>query len=159
MKHMSEKIIINNNENCFVLECDANVFLNDKMLQISLRRLGYMIINNQISIQFDIEDNVKTLQSIESILKKFSIIYELSDSTANIVSNYKHEMEQFEIFSEKAKKIRNDEFKDNQDLVILFEGFQETLSKKLTNRKLYPLQLLSSFHMAFAQNSCNFSVP
>ncbi len=26
-------------------------------------------------------------------------------------------------------------------------------------RRLYTLQMLSAYHMAFAQNACNFSVP
>ena len=29
----------------------------------------------------------------------------------------------------------------------------------LPNRSLYPLQLLSAYHLAFSQNACNFSVP
>lgn len=29
----------------------------------------------------------------------------------------------------------------------------------MLNRKLYPLQLLASYHLAFSQNGCNFSVP
>jgi hypothetical protein len=156
---MSKTVIIGNNENCFILECDAKVFLQDIMLQISLKRLNYGVINNNIEIPFDIEDNVKTLQDIIAILQEYDILFTLSESTSKIVSNYAHEIEQFEIFTEKARTIRNDEFENNPDLLKLFEKFQNTLKEKITNRKLYPLQLLSSFHMAFAQNSCNFSVP
>lgn len=156
---MGEKIIINNNEICFILQCDAKLFLQDIMLQISLKRLNFNIVNNNIEIPFDIEDNVKTLQDIIAILQEYKIPYILSESTSRMVANYANEIKQFEIFTEKARTIRNDEFENNPDLLKLFEEFQNTLKEKITNRKLYPLQLLSSFHMAFAQNSCNFSVP
>jgi len=62
------------------------------------------------------------------------------------------------VFSENARAIRDNEFKENQSLITQFTEFQEVLTETLT-RKLYHLQLLSSFHMAFAQNSCNFAVP
>lgn len=62
------------------------------------------------------------------------------------------------MFSENARAIRDNEFKENQSLITQFTEFQEVLTETLT-RKLYHLQLLSSFHMAFAQNSCNFAVP
>ena len=56
------------------------------------------------------------------------------------------------------EKIRNDEFSDNIELVRNFKDFKEVLERQFV-RKLYPLQMLSAFHMAFSQHSCNFAVP
>ena len=35
----------------------------------------------------------------------------------------------------------------------------EVIKSEISARTLYPLQLLSAYHLAFSQNSCNFSVP
>lgn len=40
-----------------------------------------------------------------------------------------------------------------------FKSFSDLLVARLPGRQLYPLQLLSAYHMAFSQNSANFSVP
>ena len=59
----------------------------------------------------------------------------------------------FEKFSKKAAEIWNDKFESSE-----FKAFADVISDKLV-RTLYPLQLKSAFHIAFSQNSCNFSVP
>lgn len=60
----------------------------------------------------------------------------------------------FREFSEKARDIR-----DNHPAISEFSRFRDSLTENMPNRRLYPLQLLSAYHMAFAQNECNFSVP
>ena len=40
-----------------------------------------------------------------------------------------------------------------------FKHFETILDNYMTHRHLYPLQMLSAYHMAFSQNACNFSVP
>jgi hypothetical protein len=40
-----------------------------------------------------------------------------------------------------------------------FANFAEVVGERLPGRRLYSLQLLSAFHLAFAQHACNFSVP
>ena len=59
----------------------------------------------------------------------------------------------FKNFSKKAVEIWNDKFESSE-----FKTFADVISDKLV-RTLYPLQLKSAFHIAFSQNSCNFSVP
>lgn len=39
------------------------------------------------------------------------------------------------------------------------EAFAKVVAERLPGRTLYPLQLLSAFHLAFSRNACNFSVP
>ncbi|MBQ9447649.1 MAG: hypothetical protein IJU61_13685, partial [Victivallales bacterium] len=68
--------------------------------------------------------------------------------------DYYEEEKRFAEFSTKALHIRNNEC----DLAE-FKSFTESVSTNLTFRSLYPLQLLSAYHMAFSQNACNFSVP
>lgn len=40
-----------------------------------------------------------------------------------------------------------------------FADFADVVRERLPGRTLYRLQLLSAFHLAFAQHACNFSVP
>ena len=61
---------------------------------------------------------------------------------------------EFQEFGEKAKLI-----KENKCDISDFVAFTESLELNMTNRRLYPLQLLSAYHLAFSQNACNFSVP
>ena len=142
----------------FIITGSINEVLNNKRLILSLKRLDYTISNNQISIPFRKETQINILKELQSLLRKFNFLDELSEKTVKEVISYDREEKSFEEFSNQARWIRNDEFENHPDLIIQFNLFQNALSKLLV-RKLYPLQLLSSFHMAFAQNSCNFAVP
>lgn len=61
--------------------------------------------------------------------------------------------EDFKRFTIESRKIWEDEYKSAE-----LEYFTIAISK-LMKRRLYDLQLRASFHLSFAQNSCNFSVP
>ena len=142
----------------FVISGDTDQLISNKRLKVSLKRLKYTNNGQKILIPFREETQIKTLQEIQRLLIKFGFQQELTENTKNELESYDREEKLFEEFSEKAMSIRNDEFNDKPELVILFEQFQNLLKEKL-DRRLYPLQLLSAFHMAFAQNSCNFAVP
>lgn len=147
-----------NNDNKFILTGDLEPFLQDKRMRLSFSRLNFEIVDNRIEIPFETETKINTLQEIQALLKKFQISDNLSQDTKKDVESYSRELENFKEFSEKAKDIRNNNFSDKPELVESFNEFQKVLKTKLV-RDLYPLQLLSAFHMAFAQNSCNFAVP
>ena len=154
------KIDVEKNEtNCyFVISGKFTEITSNKRLLLSFKRLGYYIENEVIAIPFQEETQIKILQEIQRLLKKFGFTQELTDETKQDVESFEREENLFEEFSQKAKSIRNDEFKGSAELIEKFDFFQKILKIKMT-RSLYPLQLLSAFHMAFAQNSCNFAVP
>ena len=60
----------------------------------------------------------------------------------------------FEEFSRSAEAIWKGEIEPEG-----LNEFTSVLSEVCPSRTLYPLQLLSAFHLAFSQHSCNFSVP
>lgn len=60
----------------------------------------------------------------------------------------------FRRFSVLAENIKNNNCDKNE-----FEYFTSVLHEYMETRHLYPLQLLSAYHLAFSQNGCNFSVP
>lgn len=155
---MSYSIDVNIVDNLFIINGDTESLLQNKRLLISLKRLNYFIESNSVFIPFRDETQIKTLQEIHGLLGKFNYDFQFTKHIQEELKAYSKEEENFEVFSENARAIRDNEFTENMSLVTQFDNFQEVLKETLI-RKLYPLQLLSSFHMAFAQNSCNFAVP
>ncbi|MEQ9467832.1 MAG: SNF2-related protein [Ekhidna sp.] len=142
----------------FILPNSATELTQNKRLLVSLKRLGYSIDSGNIHIPFEESKKISTLDQIQRLLEKFGYSRKLSEETKANVESYEREERYFEYFTEMAESIRNDKFEEYPELVEQFKDFQTVVSEQLT-RTLYPLQLLSAFHMSFAQNSCNFAVP
>lgn len=100
------------------------------------------------------EDTVTVLTKVRNMLIKYKFTEEQSASSSKVLHDFYEEERKFSVFSEKAQKIRDNEC-DTQE----FHDFTDAIAKNLPNRSLYPLQLLSAYHLAFSQNACNFSVP
>lgn len=83
---------------------------------------------------------------------KCSVIF--GEQVDNSMREYENRENLFVQFSSSARNIR-----DNNPNLNEFNAFKESLINNMRNRQLYPLQLLSAYHLAFAQNACNFSVP
>ncbi|MGI5091306.1 DEAD/DEAH box helicase [Treponema socranskii] len=94
------------------------------------------------------------MANISSMLSKYGFIEAQSKSSEKVVRDYYEEERRFAEFSKKALHIRNNECDAEE-----FKHFKDSVAANLTARSLYPLQLLSAYHMAFSQNACNFSVP
>src|ERR1700685_2199355 len=157
---MSQAVVINLDDDAshFELTGDLASLLANTRLVVSLKRLKFKQVDAKLLIPFEEKAKIKTLQELQMLLKKFSLEPQLSEKARSEVANFDREQTSFGEFSEKARDIRNDKFKNRPELVADFDGFQKTLKEKLA-RPLYPLQLLSAFHMAFSQNACNFAVP
>jgi SNF2 family DNA or RNA helicase len=76
------------------------------------------------------------------------------ESFLSAITNELSKQQDFKDFSEKASKIWDGKYDPNH-----FNNFCNVLTNHLTERRLYKYQLLSAYHLAFSQNSCNFSVP
>ena len=142
----------------YTINGNISSLLSNRRLVVSLKRLNFFNNDQLIKIPFDEHSEISILQELQTLFKKFSLKVELTSRIQIQVSNFVREEELFQEFSEKAQRIRNNEFDEYPELVKDFQDFQITVGKKL-KRKLYPLQLLSAFHMSFAQNACNFAVP
>lgn len=142
----------------FVLKGDTKELLKNSRLVFSLKRLKFSQNGEDFSVPFEDHTKIKILQELQMLMEKFSINVALSEETKEEVSSFDREQRTFKEFSEKARDIRSNHFKDKPELVDDFDNFQSVLKKTLV-RPLYPLQLLSAFHMAFSQNACNFAVP
>ena len=148
--------------NSFVLTGDTSCISNKRRARSNFMAIGAEFHNtSQIIIHFSSKDGPANLpnreerfQQIDRLLKKFSIAGTQSPSTEKLLDRINTENKNFSQFSIKAKKIRNNIHTGDD-----FYEFTESVRSELTSRTLYPLQLLSAYHLAFAQNGCNFSVP
>jgi len=155
---MHKDVSIDIQKNRYILSGDIKSILENRRFLLSLKRLHFEQKDKIIKIPFETKTKIVTLQEIQDLLKKFDFVETIQESVQKEISAYHNEQKNFESFSNNAIKIRNDEFSDNPKLVNNFKEFKEVLEKDM-ERILYPLQMLSSFHMAFSQNSCNFAVP
>lgn len=152
------QVAIDIKNNYFVLSGDISNLIDNRRCRFSLEKLNYESMTHVVKIPFEVDKKIDTLKDIQNLLKKFDSKVELCKSVQEEEEAYFREIENFEIFSEKARSIRNYNFDNNPELVADFRNFENTISKNL-KRKLYRLQILSAYHMAFSQNACNFSVP
>ena len=154
----SKNITVDIQDGHFVLRGDVDEFLQNKRLLFSLKRLSFRQTKDGIYIPFEDRKKIAVLQEIQDLLEKFQFSDTLGQSVQQSLSAYHHEQEIFRVHSEKARKIRNDDFARDEELLQGFRKFKSVLEEHM-HRNLYTLQLLSAYHMAFSQNACNFSVP
>jgi SNF2 family DNA or RNA helicase len=110
--------------------------------------------NGRIIIPYQEMDREQLLKKIQNSLEKYGIQQFDSPKIKEVLEHYYIEKENFKIFSDRAKKIWNNEVD-----IPEFKAFKESLEKNLPNRRLQDKQLLAAFHLTFSQNACNFSVP
>lgn len=122
-----------------------------KKYQISqLIYYGYLQYNDN---WIKTSDNIEVdLLKIVDYLNEESVIYSLSENVSCIINNTLKRKQELENTISKAKKIKEDDFLD--DDFFEFKKFSETLP-----RKLKPHQLKSAFHFYTLKNGANFSVP
>ncbi|RYE54892.1 MAG: ATP-dependent helicase, partial [Sphingobacteriales bacterium] len=110
--------------------------------------------NSIIAVPFTPDTRENVLTSIKEALIEHELEVTESERVFGVLKNYYDSLSAFEEFSQKAKGIWNN-LVDRLD----FEKFTTVLRSSFPNRRLYPLQLLASYHLCFSQNACNFSVP
>lgn len=143
---------------------DKEIILsNDIDIIIKNRRIKFYFLNNlkatitdtQIHIPVKDDENIALFikKLTEGLETRYNIEIELSIKASHEMEIFKTERENFKNFSLKALDIRNNNCDADE-----FNKFTNVVFSKM-KRKLYPLQLLSAYHLAFSQNACNFSVP
>ena len=93
-------------------------------------------------------------RTLEKILERIGISIGEADVLSSSMRAVRADEEQFEEFSRLAEAIWHGDVEPEG-----LEGFAITISESCPGRTLYPLQLLSAYHLAFSQHCCNFSVP
>lgn len=113
-----------------------------------------IVEEKRIVISINEDEPFSVLSKISSMLSKYGFSEVQSDSSEQVLQDYFNEEQRFGEFSKKALDIRNNDCNAEE-----FKHFTDAVAEHLPARSLYPLQLLSAYHMAFSQNACNFSVP
>lgn len=142
------------NSNSLIITGEINtIFSNRRATRYIKDNLQYIQDQESLIIYVDHDLN-KTIDRLKKVCEYVSAELVYSGSVSEAVNQYAMEEEKFSEFAEKARLIR-DNCCDHTD----FKVFIDSVSENLKNRSLYELQLLSAYHLAFAQNACNFSVP
>jgi SNF2 family DNA or RNA helicase len=153
---MSKDVSVELLNDNFILKGNLSLLRKNARLSMSLNRLGADIASDSISIPFLKDTKTETLQQINRLFEKFDYSVNYNSDVKEQFDAYHQELSNFKAFSDKAGRIRENDL--NQELVDDFKDFKNILKGNMA-RTLYDLQILSSYHMAFSQNSCNFSVP
>lgn len=151
-----KKLCLESNENggSLIITGDiVSIFNNRRATRYLKDTVKYVKIDNSVVIDADNDIN-KSIDRIKKLCEYIGAELVYSKNVSDAVTNYMLEEDKFKEFSEKARQIR-----DNHCDKLDFEQFVESVCRNLPNRSLYELQLLSAYHLAFSQNSCNFSVP
>jgi SNF2 family DNA or RNA helicase len=150
---------IDSSSSFFVLTGSIDELLIKRRANMYLTDLLHAYVDDQHRIIIPYEEDAKeqTLNSILKLLEKFDFYANLSAGIKSALRDFLQEEENFKEFSKQAFEIRNNQI--YEDKLYDFAHFTDVLSRLMTTRTLYPLQLLSAYHLAFSQNSCNFSVP
>lgn len=110
--------------------------------------------DNTISlVVIDITQLGNLVQDILAILQASSIEVILDNNIESALSNAQEAENDFIQFSEEARRIR-----DAESVLDEMPGFLKVVKSNMT-RQPFIKQLLASFHIAFARNVANFSVP
>lgn len=116
--------------------------------------LSAVVESGRITIPVGENEVVSVLSRIRTMLTKYGFDEQQTQTSEKVLLDFYEEERQFAEFSKKALCIRNNACDADE-----FKSFTDAVMSNLTARSLYPLQLLSAYHLAFSQNACNFSVP
>lgn len=152
-------IITDIDGNAFVLSGDIAAIQNNRRAKSNFESIGASFTNDgKITLAFNANEEASkdTLyQQIEKLFDKFNIEHKKTSNAESFLRDITQRKEDFAEFAKKAKNIRNNEHEsESQDFV----NFTNAMLRNL-QRNLYTPQLLSAYHLSFAQNACNFSVP
>lgn len=140
--------------NKLIVSGDVSKLLeNNRARRVLDDHTTYMVEDGAITV--DVSDSLgKTIKRITSAAARAGCMVGFSPSANANIQKYREEENEFIHFSQKALQIRNNECSPNE-----LKSFVDSLDVNLPSRRLYPLQILAAFHLAFSQNACNFSVP
>ncbi len=143
----------------YVVSGNIKSLLQDRKFILMAKSLFQVYIQEEtLRLPIKSSDKKNQLYDLIKFFERFGFITNTSNEVKEKELAFEREQNNFLEFSLKAKIIRNNEFDTEPKLLEYFKNFKNVLENNMS-RQLYPLQLLSSFHMAFSQNSCNFAVP
>jgi len=135
---------------------DTQIIWKNRRVSLFLRDFLRATLGEDGTIAIPIEGQQigPLLRKVEESLHRVGFEFGTSSELDKCVAQFRRAEEQFGEFSRRAKEIWANNVPTDE-----FREFSETLATRLTGRRLYALQLLAAYHLAFAQNAANFSAP
>lgn len=115
---------------------------------------GQVVSQNQLRIPTASEVLQSRYQALAKIFGRVGVEFSVGSQVSDELGRVEEEEERFTRFSEEAYEI----WRANIDTEE-FRRFVAVIEAQCPGRTFYRKQLLSAYHLAFAQNACNFSVP
>lgn len=141
-------------EDRLILSGDIGVVLSSRRASRLLHDAIHVLSEGNEFVVSTGDDIFRTIDNLKRVAQIARCDFEMQAEAQSRLSAYEDEDRKFAEFSQKALRIRNNDC-DHAD----FSDFKLSLERNLPCRRLYDLQLLSAYHLAFSQNGCNFSVP
>lgn len=136
---------------------DVSDLKENRQLWIRLQMYGIEFVGSKRAIipYSSRQEMVEILEDLPAIFQEYGHPLSTSPSADSFREGHKRDEESFNKFAGAALKIRNREINASK-----LQSFTNAIQQQFVKKNiLYKLQLLSAYHMAFAQNACNFSVP
>lgn len=132
------------------------ILLTDFTLQnkhkSQLQFWNFRILENK-TIAYNGIDTQKVLIRIINYFNKENIVYKLSESCNDIIKEYSHRINEFEITKRKGLN-----FKEGKYDKLAFAAFKDFIKHTLV-RPLKQHQIKAAYHLYLLRNAANFSVP
>lgn len=139
-----------------LLQGDTDVIRSNRRLWVYLEHYLHTTVvgPTELTVPIGVQPLGPLVKDLEEAFSKHGITASRAANLTNEISTYLHEQNLFAEFSQRARDIWNNKLVKEE-----FAQFTQIMSRELTGRLLYPLQLLAAYHLAFSQNAANFSVP
>jgi SNF2 family DNA or RNA helicase len=132
----------------------AEALSRSPLLAAYARAAGGTISDGEMTLPTTPEGLAQRFQEVEKLLRRIGLELETEGQAGEALHQVELEERAFDEFSKEAEAIWHSNFEPQS-----FAEFVQAVEAESPNRGFYPRQLLSAFHLAFAQNACNFSVP
>ena len=151
-----KKLSISFNGRDIEIEGDLKSLERKKRFTHWIKRFDCLYNPAKIIVSSEIFNDSKELYKFKTSAEHYlsNYILEFNSSFQDIIQVEVNTQNEFKEFSQNAKNIWENSY-DSDD----FDEFCKVIKEQLPARKLYKLQTLSGYHMAFSKNACNFSVP
>lgn len=138
-----------------VLRGASVAILRDPLFAAYTRKCAGMLSSDgSLNIPTTTDELADRFSTIKKILARLGVSPSLGVDVGDALKKIEEDDSRFLRFSKDAFEIWN-----NQLDTASFREFVATVEKTCPGRTFYRKQLLSAFHLAFAHNACNFSVP
>ena len=137
-----------------VIEGDTDALTGNALFNAYLRSEGGAIVDGALVIPTSQDQLHRRFQDLTKLLSRLGVQLAQETGAEGALRRVQDDERAFAAFSAAADAIWHSDVEPAS-----FEKFMRAVDNASPSRTFYRKQLLSAYHLAFAQNACNFSVP